>query len=116
MSIQVNCPGGHVVQIKDKYAGRRGKCPLCGTPIDVPGVRRLSEDEIAALMYGPPAIEDDSVVHDDHARRDGSGMSLAGSSAVGGIGLRVCPKCRAKVYVPENLICPQCNSHFSDWG
>jgi len=36
MSIEVRCANGHWLKIKDEYAGKRGKCPVCGSFIRVP--------------------------------------------------------------------------------
>ena len=37
MPIRMNCPACHAkLAIPDQYAGRRGKCPKCSSPIDVP--------------------------------------------------------------------------------
>jgi serine/threonine protein kinase len=38
--IRVECPGGHAILVKAKYAGRRGRCPVCKGPIEVPRDQR----------------------------------------------------------------------------
>lgn len=37
MSIRVHCSCGHHFRVKDKYAGKHGKCPGCGQRVLVPG-------------------------------------------------------------------------------
>lgn len=34
--ISVTCEGGHTFRVQEKYAGKRGKCPHCGTLVNVP--------------------------------------------------------------------------------
>jgi len=36
MSIEVTCPNGHRLKIKEKYAGKQGTCPVCRAPVCVP--------------------------------------------------------------------------------
>ena len=35
MGIQVECPNGHVFKVKEKYAGKKGICPLCPGKVSV---------------------------------------------------------------------------------
>jgi hypothetical protein len=37
VSIRVHCACGHRFRVKDKYAGKQGKCPSCGKMVRVPG-------------------------------------------------------------------------------
>ena len=50
--LRVECPGGHVVFIKAKYAGRRGHCPVCKGPIDVPGERAPEPQQVVQTLAG----------------------------------------------------------------
>ena len=57
MSIPLKCPRClHELRVKDKYAGKRVKCPECSTPISVPGELGLAIDspEAAAPDFEPP--------------------------------------------------------------
>lgn len=36
MPIRVSCSCGKTLQVSDEYAGRRGKCPACGSDLQVP--------------------------------------------------------------------------------
>src|SRR5262249_50271803 len=65
MAIAVHCPNpgcAKIHQVKDKYAGTRGKCPLCGswmyvpTPVQVPVAPKAAEPPVTvpALDESPP--------------------------------------------------------------
>lgn len=54
MAIVVECTGCHAsVRIKEKYAGRRGRCHHCGAPMLVPSPVAPPRD--AALRVAPPS-------------------------------------------------------------
>ena len=36
MGIVCHCPNGHRVKVKDKLAGKRGLCPVCGAKFSIP--------------------------------------------------------------------------------
>lgn len=36
MGIVAFCPNGHRINVKDSFAGRKGRCPTCGTKFRVP--------------------------------------------------------------------------------
>ena len=36
MGIRVECSNGHVFNVKDKYAGKKGLCPRCKAVVHVP--------------------------------------------------------------------------------
>lgn len=41
MTIAVTCPTGHLLRLKDKYAGLSGFCPHCSARVDVLKLRLL---------------------------------------------------------------------------
>ena len=57
MPIQVTCPNCHArFKVSDKFAGQRGPCPKCKTPITIPKL----EDEVvihAPEAYGPKGVD-----------------------------------------------------------
>jgi len=57
MSIQIICPNGHRLSVKDSFAGRAGLCPICKARVVVPKPQngQLSEDEIVDFLSAPPA-------------------------------------------------------------
>ncbi len=52
MSIRVVCPNGHLLKIKNKYAGKAGLCPVCKARIIVPDPREddLTDDSIMNVL------------------------------------------------------------------
>ena len=48
MSIQVDCPNGHSLSVKDKFAGKSGLCPRCKARIQVPHV--LTADDVLDMV------------------------------------------------------------------
>lgn len=126
MSIEVTCPNGHTLKVKDKYAGQTGLCPRCQARILVPepATAGLSEDAIVDLL-GPPARDDlqstrgdlqSMPVHQDPRHLVSSGdPSMSGSSILSASPTRDCPKCRKQVAAIYR-ICPSCWTYFSDTG
>jgi hypothetical protein len=135
MSIEVRCPNGHVLKIKDKYAGKTGLCPLCKDRVVISVPERLTENDILQLIGAPAAREsaisesasvfDDSPsapnahnplddVHEsqsiwDEAPEVTSSMSLVGTSAIRH--RQKCANCAEDVpywYAK----CPRCGTYF----
>jgi hypothetical protein len=114
MGIMVNCPNGHHLNVNAKYAGKSGYCPFCKAKVHVPGPGKgISDDEIAALM-GPPLkpssakLPSEEYVHQEPQHdRDGSGISLLGSSIVRQ--KKLCPEC-AKLVSFAFATCPRCGT------
>jgi hypothetical protein len=115
MSIDVTCPNGHALKIKDKYAGKIGRCPHCQMPVHVPEApHALTDDEILNVV-GPPDDIHDMPVHQEYAHLAGSesGLSLLGGSSVHKRLTKTCPKCKYEVKMKLD-ICPHCHMYFSD--
>jgi hypothetical protein len=114
MSIQFKCPNGHLLKVKDKYAGQTGLCPHCQARVLVPVPPPPMTDDAIADFIGPPPV-DDRPVHQEIPSGDPAGMS--GSSLLqAGMAARetkVCPKCKREVRVCYTL-CPHCQTYFSD--
>ena len=129
MSIQVTCPSGHVLRVKDKFAGLVGKCPHCQARVQIPD--QVSDNEIADLIGPPPEdnrplpppedsvavplpkvnVEpevDESVLDDDDAN---SGVSLMDSNIIGE--KKLCFKCQHKSPV-WFASCSFCGTRFED--
>ena len=68
MAIRIDCPHcGGTLQVKDEYAGRKGKCPKCQKPIEVPGLAAavgvagaarpaMASSRSPANAAGPPPV------------------------------------------------------------
>jgi RNA polymerase subunit RPABC4/transcription elongation factor Spt4 len=110
MSIQVQCPNGHTLKVKEEFAGRAGLCPHCHARVQVPKAKKISDEDIVDLL-GPPTPCDDSAVHQE-AREEGSGVSLVGSSIMRRR-TKICTNCRAEI-LERYDICPHCHMYFTD--
>jgi anti-anti-sigma factor len=57
MHIEVRCPNGHVLHVKEKYAGKIGICPRCSAPVRVPLAAQITPDEPGSIrsIHQPPA-------------------------------------------------------------
>src|SRR5580704_10488730 len=61
MGINAKCANGHVLRVKDEFAGKSGLCPHCRGRVFVPmpvhslEKARISDDEIMGLL-GKPGI------------------------------------------------------------
>jgi hypothetical protein len=118
MSIQITCPNGHVLKVKDKYAGQTGMCPHCQARVYVPTPSGISDDAIVDLIGPPPAEDPDALpVHQDPRLRESSSSSSSGSSliqaAMAARDTKICPKCKSEVRMCYDL-CPYCHTYFSD--
>jgi hypothetical protein len=133
MSIEVHCECGQLLRVKEKYAGKTGRCPYCKGYVDVP-VPKVSEGDILDMLGVPdppkpeqtehhdapteakPKTAQTDYVHQPNAlqqgqEHEGSGMSLIGSSVVQ-THHKVCPICHARV-VYWHAECPECKTLFS---
>jgi len=53
MSIQFSCPNGHLLRVKESFAGKKALCPACKAPIQVPvPAAKTLEDEVLGIL-GP---------------------------------------------------------------
>jgi hypothetical protein len=124
MGIQVECPNGHSLNVKDKYAGKNGFCPICNAKIHVPAAPAVvSEDDVLALLSSsvpaapvspaapsPARTSPSEYVFDDPPRSasaESSGLSLLGSSMIRR--KKICTNCGNLVSFAFAL-CPKCGS------
>lgn len=128
MPIEVVCPNGHQLKLKDKYAGQTGLCPQCRARIKVP-VPPLEDDEdlidlvprkqplepVESRDTFDPSAPDD--YKDEPAEAGAShGESSAGESLLSSSIIRhqkVCPKCYqvAPIWYAR---CMNCDFFFRD--
>ena len=57
MLIEVRCPNGHVLHVKEKHAGKIGACPRCSAPVRVPLAGQIHGNERPGVhsIHQPPA-------------------------------------------------------------
>lgn len=69
MPIQVTCPCGRSLRLRDELAGLRVKCPECGDAIDVPSAshaeRAFLEDDAKAETEGSSRADDELLAESD---------------------------------------------------
>lgn len=124
MSIEVTCPNGHQLKVKDRWAGKTGRCPKCNAKMKVPTPKKISDDEVLALIgdfvpmeVDPPPEKKDKPSDDENVLNEyesamqqaTSGMSLLGSSVVAH--KKKCKKCGKS----SNLwfaTCEHCGEYF----
>jgi hypothetical protein len=110
MSIRCVCQNGHVLKVKDSFAGSSGLCPTCRGKVEVPGLqkKRISEDAILGLLGRQSPSE--------RAAAESSGVLLAASES--GIHhlpfpKKACSRCNREVTVGAH-ICPHCHTYIAN--
>jgi hypothetical protein len=104
MGIEITCPNGHQLRIKEKYAGKAGLCPKCRAAIHVPALVPSSIDDLIDLVPRPPVKhvaafdpaaddndDDPMPAHTAHSPSRAGDSLLSSSSLVKHH--KVCPKC-----------------------
>jgi TPP-dependent indolepyruvate ferredoxin oxidoreductase alpha subunit len=111
MAIRIRCPNGHLLKIKEKYAGRTGMCPRCRRQVRVPTLDELYDEQIIAVLDKPRAVDTDDEPTDRHVldepTKDESGVSLLGASAVRKPS--ICPHCQHRASFSFSH-CPRCGT------
>ncbi|MBN1912666.1 MAG: hypothetical protein JW818_23290 [Pirellulales bacterium] len=113
MSIQIRCPNGHVLRVKESFAGRIGLCPACKAPVKVPQIHRsLTEDDIIEVL-GP---------HDASRKPPGSNgeaaddpIELGPTQGKNGPSppKKICAKCNREISAGTH-ICPFCRTYIAN--
>jgi hypothetical protein len=110
MSIRCVCQNGHVLKVKDSFAGMSGRCPSCKGRVDVPKPhdKSISEDAILGLLGRQSTAE--------RAAAESSGVLLAASES--GIHRmpfpkKTCSRCNRDVSVGAH-ICPYCHTYIAN--
>ncbi len=120
MSIQVSCPSGHVLRVKDSLAGKTGYCPHCRAKVHVPMPDGFSEDDVMSLLGPPPPPLEEEVEEPEaeatarqdrpHVKRqdaEESGVALFWSSSRQRP--KTCPNCHKRVSFSFS-VCPSCGT------
>jgi len=114
MTIEIVCPNGHTLKVKDSLAGKMGLCPVCKTRVAVPRISppaasELTEDAILGIIgpYEPDPsrvqapIEEPSAARKPAAPREGHAPPK-----------KSCTKCNAEIPA-ESQICPHCRTYLA---
>lgn len=130
MPIDVTCPNGHALKVKDKYAGKTGLCPRCGVQMIVPALPPEEEEFIEMIpreksleptASAMPVTKERSIFDDDekehapakdrsHASRLSASESLLSSGAIVKHSKK-CPKCFEMAPLWHTR-CLKCNYFF----
>jgi hypothetical protein len=126
MGIQVECPNGHILKVKDKYAGKKGLCPHCEGQVlvQVPDAlsatqtteilqREAIERRQAAQHHQAHQSSSGSHVFDDPADQVAAPGSSTSGSLLGSSVIRHNIKCKCGQHVPMWYArCPACGSYL----
>ncbi len=128
MGITTKCANGHVLRVKDEFAGKSGLCPHCRGRVFVPmpvhslEKARISDDEIMGLL-GKPGIsaraaeevaeQSDSVLDAacGTSRSTCDTVSLQSSSASRKV--KICARCE-HITSAAFKHCPRCGAPLPD--
>jgi anti-anti-sigma factor len=106
MPIEVRCPNGHVLHVREKHAGRIGACPRCSEPIRVPLAGQVYLDQQPEVhSIAPPPAE--KLVHEEPDRPG----RTSDSSIILGQG-KPCVWC-GKIVSPAIARCNWCGTPMS---
>ncbi len=112
MLIEVHCPNGHVLHVKEKHAGRMGACPYCSAPVRVPLPVEIRAGAAGDGLLAPPSLQHSSeeardVLYGDHA--EPTSESSSSSLSVFFNKSKLCLEC-GKVLSQSFTICPRCGT------
>ncbi len=111
MSIMVVCPNGHKLKVKDKYAGKSGRCPMCKSRIRVPvpfeevpgglvrGILDPDKSGLSGLALAVPEFIDEP-----------TDFETGGEAAT-----KICGKCLEEIPTSAE-VCPHCKAYIADLG
>jgi len=109
MSIQVLCPNGHSLQVKETFAGRTGLCPRCKAQVQIPKPDPSALTEEAILGYlGPfdPNRAHATAVAEGVAHWDPRAQATSSPPK------KSCDKCNREILAATH-ICPFCHTYIA---
>jgi hypothetical protein len=116
MSIELKCPQGHRLKLKDSMAGMTGRCPLCKSLVHVPKPQpqpqALSEEAILDFLGPSPDLTDKSITDTIH---DFGDSVIMRGSAIHHTPHKICAKCNREMPMAMH-ICPHCHTYSPDIG
>ncbi|MEO2014681.1 MAG: hypothetical protein ABGZ53_09955, partial [Fuerstiella sp.] len=97
--IEVQCECGKLFRVRDKYAGKRGKCPHCGVIVAIPWPE-LTEDDLLSDVDELPDTLQPLADDDDLPTRSSEPTHPT-----------TCPSCNASL-PPDAVLCLACGYHM----
>ena len=112
MSIRVNCPNGHGLNVKDHLAGKVGLCPMCKAKVQVPELQpeSVSEDLIMGILRPQPAAVGQFQAA---ARADSVEPPPTATSDKNSPPKKSCHKCNEEIEAGIH-ICPHCHTYIAE--
>lgn len=114
MLIEVRCPNGHLLHVKEKHAGKIGACPRCSAPVRVPSSGQVQGDGRLGVPPEHPRPSEPIVVQE--SRHDGTDWACSSDSSAfltrskG----KLCVEC-GRIVSQSFAICPQCGTSVSSY-
>jgi len=112
MSIQVVCPNGHVLRVKDCCAGQTGLCPTCKARVrvPVPANHGLTEDAIMGILgpHDPSRSQHASAPQPQHALHEAASAETDSPSPP----KKSCTNCNREISAGTH-ICPHCHTYIA---
>jgi hypothetical protein len=99
MAIELTCPNGHKLKVKDEFAGRAGLCPCCKARVNVPKKDDPLDDAILSVL-GPQASD---------ARAKPQAPDLIGELFSTAKRKKLCPGCGGETSYAFTT-CPRCGT------
>jgi hypothetical protein len=114
MSIEIKCPNGHKLKVKDSMAGVTGRCPLCKGVVHVPKPEppkaSLTEDAILDILGPSSVLSERSVTDTIH---DFGDSVIMRDSGIHHTPRKACVKCNRDI--PAIIhICPYCHTYLPE--
>jgi hypothetical protein len=100
MAIEVRCPNGHRLKCPEDRAGKRGKCPKCGTAFQVPQLDGAAASQVTAASESGKRRLRDAAAEEKIEFRCPNGHKLSGPASLQGQPGQ-CPHCQAKFRIPR---------------
>ena len=115
MLIEVRCPNGHVLHVKERHAGKIGVCPHCSAPVRVPLAASVRGNDSPKAPSTHQATSDSVVLQESrHDRMEWASASKTSDSfAPAGKG-KLCLGC-GRIVSQSFAICPQCGTPVSSY-
>lgn len=103
--IEVMCPHGHRLKVREEYGGRTGACPVCGARVKVPERKQsLSDDEILKLLGEAPPPGTENPTPETTESTDAAPPPPR-------LPKKICEKCHREI-LAATRICPYCHTYL----
>ena len=115
MLIEVRCPNGHVLHVKEKHAGKIGVCPHCSAPVRVPLAVPVHGNDLLKGLSTDQAPPGPVVLQElRHDRMEWSSAPNAPGSFTPASKGKLCLGC-GRIVSQSFAICPQCGTPVSSY-